>query len=37
VLLAAITAELVAGVICDADKAEDRDLLEPWGWGRFQS
>ena len=37
VLLAAITAELVAGVICGAGKAEDRALLEPWGWGRFQS
>lgn len=37
VLLAAITAELVAGVICDAGKAEDRTLLEPWGSGRFQS
>ena len=37
VLLAAITAELVAGEICGSAKAEDSALLEPWGWGRFQS
>ncbi|QPN71160.1 FAD-dependent oxidoreductase [Synechococcus sp. CBW1108] len=37
VLLAAITAQLLAGVISGSAKAENKALLEPWGLGRFQS